>query len=388
VFDVAVTGDPRYGAGAGKVEQVAPTVGKKVSLPGGPGVSPWVELSSRGDPETPPVPALAPAGDGRGFVAAYERARAGGVEVASFTAGPGGVAGPSRVQAVSGWSLVGDPVLFPAAGGGLQMLFQGIRSTNPGDPLDGTILVRRNDDGSFGNPVLASSSYRGLGSEAVLASDLTTPIFSTTQSGLVVNYGGSNATAIDLSRYSQGAPYGSAIAYDNTRRLWLAWYADGGSTPARAGLYMLQLDPATGEPVSGVSAAHAPASANVNFAERLALACASSCRLVYEDGTRLLSWAPGESSPATVAYGVNVLSSPAAAYTSDGRLWVVWVDGSVLYAKLGDARGVRGLTAQLGSPPGGSQPRESAIVPAGNALVVATAWSTGTQTVWAATVRR
>jgi hypothetical protein len=388
VFDVAATNSPSYGTGAGTIEVLAPTTGSTLPTPSSPGVAPWVELSNQLDTESTPVPSLAPSG--AGFVAAYRRGTDGSVQVASFSAGAGGVSGVSRATPVTGWSSVGDPVLFPAAGGALDMLFDGIRSTNPTDPLDGTILIQRNPDGSFGAPGLASQLFNALGSQAALASDGTTPLFPTAQSGdLEVNVGASGATQIDLSSVSHGFASAPALRYDRTGRLWLAWYADG-NTPSEAGLYMLQLDPATGQPMAGSSPLHAPGSGSNDSTERLALACTQVCRLVYQDrtGTRLLSWGPGETGATTVLSGTDQLSYPAATYTFAGGLWIAWVDGNRLQARFGDATGQGHGAAirQLGAPRGQTAPSESVATTTGNTLVITTPWSrTSGRTVWATT---
>ncbi len=388
VFDVAATNSPSYATGAGKTEELAPTTGSTLPAPSSPGVAPWVELSNQLDTESTPVPSLVPSG--AGFVAAYRRGTDGSVQVASFSAGAGGVSGVSRATPVTGWSSVGDPVLFPAARGALDMLFDGIRSTNPGDPLDGTILIQRNLDGSFGTPGLASPLFNALGSQAVVGSDGATPLFPTAQSGdLEVNVGASGATQIDLSGVSHGFASAPALRYDRSGRLWLAWYSDG-NTPSEAGLYMLQLDPATGQPLSGASPLHAPGSGSSDSPERLALACAQVCRLVYQDrtGTRLLSWGPGETAATTVLSGTDQLSYPAATYTPDGALWIGWVDGDRLQARLGDATGQGHGAAirQLGAPRGLTAPSESVATTAGNTLVITTTWSrTSGRTVWATT---
>jgi hypothetical protein len=389
VFDVGATGSSSYAGGAATVEQVAPTVGSTLPRTGSRGVSPWTQLSAGADTEASPVPSLATAGSG--FVAAFALASSGTVQVASFEAPGSGVSGVSREVPASGWSSVGNPVLFPAAGGGLQMLFDGIRSTNPSDPLDGTILTARNADGTFGTPALASTLFTGLGSEAVLAADGSTPLFATAQSGeLVVNAGSSGATQIDLSGYSPGSASDPALAYDSSGRLWLAWYADG-NTPLQAGLYLLQLDPATGSAAGAATAIHVPQSSSEDLGERIALACTTVCRVVYVDrgGSRLLTWAPGDAAPTVAVSGSNHLSDPAAAYAADGRLWVVWVDGDTIDARLGDTRGQGGggAISDLGTPKGQEQPGNPVALSAGNALLVSSAWtSDGRSTVWAATV--
>src|SRR5205807_4111842 len=128
-----------------------------------------------------------------------------------------------------------------------------------------------------------------------------------------------------------------------TGRLWLAWYALADDA-ARQGLYLLQLDPSTGEAAAGAGSMPAPASGSiVNDTPKLGLACARTCRLAYVDsshGGRIVSWAPGDHSPTVVASSRSGdLRSPTSGYLADGRLWVAWADRTAnrIVAKLGDA---------------------------------------------------
>ena len=102
-------------------------------------------------------------------------------------------------------------------------------------------------------------------------------------------------------------PRGHALGVDARGRLWLAWF-DG-----RAGdeIRVVELDPSTLAPqtrkalVAPVTGARPP---SLNT-QQLALACATTCRLVLESsyrppsggaGTRLVTWSPGERSATTV----------------------------------------------------------------------------------------
>ena len=117
--------------------------------------------------------------------------------------------------------------------------------------------------------------------------------------------------------------------------------------------------PTTGVPVG--SPAIAPTSNYIyNGGSRIALVCnpvAPGCRVAYrtEDNHHVVTWAPGESAPTTVAtIGKNdTLGQLHAAYRSDGRLWVGWVvrpgvgDPTVQFT-LGDVRGAGGASYPVG----------------------------------------
>jgi von Willebrand factor type D domain len=370
VLDVGVTRDRRFAASAAKLQAIA---GSAVSAGG------WTAVAAGAGPASLAI-------DGSRLVAAYRRGN-GAIEVTTLAPGAKGLAVVSRLTPFSGWATIGDPLLLPRAGGGLQMLFGGIRSATAGEPLSGVILVARRPDGSFGSPGVASSMTAAslLGAGAVLAADRTTPLWPTTFGGLHVFRGASNAVDVDLSAFSPGGSYAPTLAYDQGGRLWLAWYAQA-SDPARQGLYLLQLDPSTGGAAAGAVPVLAPASGDsVNNTAKLGLACARTCRLVYVDsassGGRIVSWAPGDRAPTLVASSRSGdLRSPTAGYLADGRLWVAWADRSAnrIEAKLGDAAGAGGTQVAIQPPPGALQPVDvESIVITGRLAILAT-WRTST----------
>jgi hypothetical protein len=347
----------------------------------------WTAVSSGAGP-------VSLALDGSRVVAAY---RVGGdtIQVTTLASGArDGLAVVNRVTPFSGWAAVGDPLLLPRAGGGLQMLFDGARTTTFGEPLSGMILVARAPDGSFPSPQVASSATDAelLGGGAVLAADGATPLWAGTFGGLRVFRGASNAAEIDLSAYSPGTNYAPTLAYDHSGRLWLAWYA-AANDQAHSGLYLLQLDPATGEPLAGVTPFLAPLSYSSNT-PRLGLACAATCRLVYIDssshGHRVLSWEPGDHAPTTVATSpTGDFQTPTAGYRSDRRLWVAWADRSTtrIDAKLGDTNGAGGTQLSIRPPAGAIQPTDLESIVTGGQLALTSSWLTsGGSSQWATIV--
>ncbi len=181
------------------------------------------------------------------------------------------------------------------------------------------------------------------------------------------------------------AGYNPALGQDASGRLWVAWYSNA---TGNIGIYLLQLDPATGAPAAGATPQHVPQSESpANNGFHLALACAASCRIVYGAQTsptaalRLASWAPGEgASPTNIGGGARLsLGLPlTAAYRADGRLWVSWYDlgttRGFYAAKLGNAKGAGGTVQNLGRPAGAGflDARNLDSVVVGTDLVVAT----------------
>ena len=180
------------------------------------------------------------------------------------------------------------------------------------------------------------------------------------------------------------AGYHPALGQDASGRLWVAWYSNA---TGNVGIYLLQLDPATGGPAAGATPAKVPQSESpANNGFHLALACAASCRIVYGAQTaptaqlRLASWAPGEgASPTSIGGGARLsLGLPlTAAYRADGRLWVAWYDlgttKGFYAAKLGNAKGAGGTVQNLGRPAGAAflDARDLESVAVGTDLVVA-----------------
>jgi len=360
-------------------------------------VTPWMALSKQPDTAVSVAPAVATVGGH--FLAAYRRAVSGSIETAVFNASATGIASVNEQTSFSGWITglggIGDPQLFPAPGGGLQMIFAGLHSATKSDPLNGTLIAQGAAGGTFANPVRSSATITTDASAAVLASDGSTPLWATDQNGnLAVYRGAANAVRNGLDPYSPPGPaWDPALAYDRSGRLWLAWYSLG-SNPALDGIYMMQLDPATG--ASAAPAVAVPSSVtNSGLPERPALACMQICRVVYDEAAGVRSWAPGDSAPTTIFTNANTTvepHAPTAAYTADGQLWVAFADSGSknMYAELGDANGALGTLGEIGSPPNAQEALTNASLTSGNKLVLVSDWqaqgSTASTTVWATVV--
>jgi hypothetical protein len=356
ILDVGATGNAGFAEAAVEL-QVARQPPAPVS---------WVQLSSastrRGGP---PTLATEPGH----VLTAYALSASGTIEVAGFAPAATGPGDVTRTTPISGWTaLFDEPQLLPAAGGGLQLLFDGSRSSNAGD-ISGTALAQRASDGSFGPPSQATGSY---------------------EAGLRVGRGAANAQSTDLSGFTHGSVYAPRLAYDATGRLWLAWgqLADD----ADSGIYMLQLDPATGGPLSGATALRAPSSASANTDEGpVGMACTASCAVLYRQGTSasaspptLVAWAPGLAQPVVVVPRGDDPRVLAAAVHPDGQVWTVWKElgNTLIHVKLGSG------AARRIPAPGSASTALSAVaaVDVGGALVLVarTVETDNTHGIWAA----
>jgi hypothetical protein len=285
----------------------------------------------------------------------------GSTEAETFTASTAKDAtGATRTPLTSGWSSIGSPVLLGRPGGGLQALLTGIHGGN-GDPLNGVSFAPRNPDGSWGAPVPATQSTFAefVTGAAVLAPD-GAPLWVSARGGtLYVWRGATGSTGTDLSSLAGGAVDAASVGRDRSGRYWIVWDTAFSSQPSRVGLYLLQIDPVTLQPIG---TPQQPPGSGTHGYSNITLPCAASCRVVYTQahklgGARIVSWAAGEKAPTTVAeYGVgHGIGEPAAAYTPSGRLWVAWWDntGNANFgfrAVRGDAKGARGTPLTLSRP--------------------------------------
>ncbi|HTI33503.1 MAG TPA: hypothetical protein VL422_07480, partial [Miltoncostaea sp.] len=218
---------------------------------------------------------------------------------------------------------------------GIVVDASGLRVVNSG--------VTNGQSRTYVTPPLAEGAAGGAPTQ--IAEELTGPI-----DALALRDGGievANMTNGEVRVYRDSAPdpatttqlqpllggpagYHPSLGQDAAKRLWVAWYSNASGN---IGIYMLQLDPTTGNPVAGASPVKVPQSESpANNGNHLALACAAVCRIVYGAQTsptanlRLASWSPGEGAPTEVANNENLsLGLPlTAGYRADGRLWIAW----------------------------------------------------------------
>jgi len=280
-----------------------------------------------------------------------------------------------------GWSsLQTTQALVPTPSGGLQIAFAGIHSTDSADPLIGVIGSTHNADGTWTAPATIAQGD-GIGvSTGVLSGSI--PIFAGNGSGSISVFvnptSAASVRAVDLqAQLGGGDGYTPKLARDASGRLWIAWYASG---VAHTGLYVQQLDAATGLPIG--APAVVPDSDNIdNNSFGTALTCAASCRIVYGDApagsttNRLVSWWIGQSAPTTIAsfaQGTDTAGRVvSAAYRGDGKLWIAWWNGKSYSYVLGDATGAGGPVADAGvpAPPGGAYALN--VAPVGDNLLMA-----------------
>jgi hypothetical protein len=300
---------------------------------------------------------------------------------ASTVAKPYTPSGP-RTIGFAGWGSIDDPTLF-ATPSGIQIVTGGIKGTAPGDPI-GMMLAPVDANGNIGaTPARIGVPYGGQ-IDALSFTD-GTPFFATNFRGtasVLRGVASPDALGVDLQGpFNSCCGYHPRLGLDAAGRLWLAWYSNA---TGHIGIYVQQVDPATGAGIGAPALAPGSESVNNNSFDT-AFVCAASCRVVYgsSSGTALQSWSPGEAAATTVVSGIEVNAGPGrvvtAAYRSDGKLWVAWWDGSTYRYTLGDATGKGGQALDAGKPVtaagfnGGAYALNALAV--GNELVLATNWN-------------
>jgi hypothetical protein len=284
------------------------------------------------------------------------------LDTVSFTTSPTqDVIGPASNKAALAWAQIDfNEALFPAPGGGLQLVFNGIHTIVTGDPLNGMVTTQRNPDGSWAAPFFVTSASSSP-STAVLSG--AAPLVAGYATQGIEIFNASVAHAPGASDYNLQPQIGNCCGYspkmalDSAGHLWIAWYSNAtGAT----GMYVQQLDATTGAPIGTPAQAPNSESSN-NNSFGAALACAATCRLVYGDSPAagpadtIVSWWPG-GAPTTIANlagtGQGAGRVITTAYRADGRLWVAWFDGKTYRATLGDATGAGGEAQDAGVPKG------------------------------------
>jgi hypothetical protein len=315
-------------------------------------------------------------------------------ETDAFTPDPSGsklAASVKRTNVTTGWSGLYTWIFTAAAApGGLQTMLSGTQDNVPTNPLNGTSFAQRNADGSWAAPI-SSGLFGGATSSsaavAIAGPDNQTPLYVFDYGGGLTVFAGATGQSSSPGTSVGATQLGGAVeatgprlGRDSAGRYWLTWYNSREPT----GIYLLQLDPATGQPIG--SAGLAPQSkTGANFGDgRFAIACNSTCRVVYHEGDasgnatpRLLTWAFGEPSATVVTGPSDTGGAIAAAARSDGRVWVAWYDlkATAFKAVLGDGKGAGGGAQNIGRPaPKGDAEKNAAIAAPDGSLVLATNW--------------
>jgi hypothetical protein len=352
----------------------------------------WTKLSGD-DQSSIDSPSLALAGSS--VVAAFPRANSGSWSAETDTFTPSADASVlqgslKRQDAATGWGSVIPWVINSAsAPGGLQIMLSGIKDNTNSD-LNGTSFAQRTADGSWADPVttgLFGGATSGAAVTAIAGPDNQTPLYVFDYGGnLVVQAGATGRTSQtgvrigDTQLGGQVEGNGPRLGHDAAGRYWLSWY----NSRNPLGVYLLQLDPASGQPIG--SAALAPRSTDgLNFGDgRMALACGATCRVVYHEADAqgnntpyLDVWGAGDADSTRVTGPVQPNVSIAATPRPSGGMWIVWhEDGTPAYhAAMADDRGAGGTQKSFEQPTKDGLPvLNTALTAPDGGLIFVTNW--------------
>lgn len=289
----------------------------------------WQRLSSDDLPASTDVPSLLSGGR---VVVAWNTLT-GAVVATTFSSTPQlSVAG--ETAATVGVGSGTDLALISHPGSDLSAAFGSWQSQDPGDPRNGIAVVARVPDGSWAAPrIVPTGATSACGLAALLLSDgsMLFAANAATCAGVGIFHGAHLAGDADMVSY---APNDEAtdltMARDGRGRVWVAWYA------TFQGIVMRQLDGRTGRPIGNAVVAPdsiPPASIwETPGVSRFTLVCnpvAAGCRVVYKAhlGSRIVSFTPHDGAPHVLVNAVAgiALGAVAAAYRTDGRLWLAWI---------------------------------------------------------------
>lgn len=369
-LDLAVTGRYEFATGAAALE-------RDIKAPPPLGI-PWARISVDRVPFSVDQEATGVDGAGRPYVGFAERQPSGrsrlvATTFSSTTEAP--VSSPDRRVLAEGWLGIGSPVGYTGADGSPGLVSTELIGAGPSPLEDAGAVWTRAADGSWGPPAPALPTSNS--DVAALSGPGVVPIFAqgVTGSGQIKLSRGINKAQARFDGYDgTGYVTGVALGRDGAGRVWLAYRVV--VSGAIDGVWMRQIDPATAQPIGASVRAPGSEGGGDLVEGRAALACAASCRVAYRraDGKAILTWAPGEASPA-LASAADDAREIRAAYRGDGRLWLAWREDPGIRVVLGDARGAgasRIFTRATGDPVGRLQ-----IQPVGANLLLLSSSASG-----------
>jgi hypothetical protein len=254
------------------------------------------------------------------------------IDVAHVSAG-GALTG--RSSAVSGWATTTfDPDLVAGPGGGMRLVFGGLRTTVTGDPYNEGYVYTASSDGSgaawtlapnTAPAVAATTGYGSYGTGVTQLADGTLVTAFPLNSTISYQVGSGPVQSFDV---------GACCAYDMSlvndgNVVYAAWYANG-SAPTTQGVFVRQLYPTLGPvlqaPDSVTSGSSLPTGQAVAMAARAGGGVYVSYLKGYPSAKGVAVWKVGDPKAKVVKHSKgagHVAISPGAG----GRLWLAF-DGS------------------------------------------------------------
>jgi hypothetical protein len=327
------------------------------TLAGSPGV--WSRVTAPDGRNIDQV-SLARTADGVLHLAWLQKAGAKENLVQSAITPSGGSAGSATVQ--SGWSALNNPALV-VDGGGLRVLFAGIRTTSTTDPYSGGSVYSATAGPSGKGWKLAAGAVAGPSSAyasdqvgAAVSKDGTQTFAWSGTFGLFV-HPGLDPTVPNQKQQSACCAYSAGLGTDSAAdAVVLAWFSNAA---AHQGLYARRVQPTPGPTkyLSGSADAtrHSAVSTDqvVGVTGRIG---APGVYIAYGVGyptwkaVNLYEYTSGRT--LHVATGTEIRHVSVAA-GPDGRVWVMWADGDRIFATRSNRQAtVFGATVPVDPPHG------------------------------------
>ena len=281
------------------------------------------------------------------------------------TISPAGRLGTTNTIA-SNWSAISNPAVTAGPGGSLDAFFGGIRSTAPTETNTDLNLATSTSGGSSWSLTTGDIAHLGDGDDAYAStiSAATDPLTATPYetwngtSGVWVHAGISPSSPNNnfLPSAWGCCGYSSNIAFNSAGAGMVDWYSNA---TGRLGVWA---QPVTTDGTPGGSPQQLPGTGNMSVGESqrtpLAAGPGGAFYIAYPTGypsfTKVVLWRVGSSTTRTIATlsGTGGTAASIAA-DSNGRLWVLWTDGSgpTVYARRSNLSGtVFGATVDAGAP--------------------------------------
>lgn len=234
-------------------------------------------------------------------------------------------------SAVSGWSsLTADPKIVGAPGGGMRLVFAGVRSPDVMDPMHTGQMFSAVADSAgtywglqVGALVRDGYSLDSSGSGATTLADGTPVAAITLNDQLIWNVGGS--VSDETYDFGQCCTYhASLVRADDT--IWSSFAANGDDA-AHRGLFVKQLEPTVGATTKVPQSSQGKDTLTPDQATALVDRPGDGPYLAYCIGyptcTKVGLWKLGTPTPTTVPGSAGARAIAVAA-APNGRLWIAW----------------------------------------------------------------
>ena len=274
-----------------------------------------------------------------------------------------------KVNVVSGWSSVDqNPRAISLPGGGVRVVFGGIRSTAPSEVYDGNQLyvsTLASSAGTWSAPEAISyvggSPYISYGTGAVTLGD-GTPLGGWALNNALTWHAG--VVPLGAAGANSTYDFGACCTYYTTfvrsgSDVYAAWYANG-STAAKQGLFVKRIHPSVAATVkvpkstvlfNGSQEGLSPSSPVALVARGSGGVFVAFC-VGYPTCSYVGVWRVGTTTVVKVPGSKGATTAIAMASAANGRLWIAWVGGDKVHAVRTSPTGMQfGAVRTIGRPP-------------------------------------